>query len=191
MSDSRIRPTESLLLVIDYQEKLFAAMPSEAGERHLKNLRALIAGTQALGIPALVTEQYPKGIGPTLKEVSEAFGEVSLPAPIEKTEFSCCENEGFLEALRKQTDKGRRKIIVAGMEMHICVYQSVRDLAARGLGVHVVSDACLSRARSNYERGLALCEREGALITSTETVLFDLLGKAGSAEFKAISKLIQ
>lgn len=185
----RLTAADTMLLVIDYQEKLFAAMPEDARQRHLKNLRALIGGTQTLKVPAIVTEQYPKGIGPTVAEVKEAF-EGDL-APVEKVEFSCCENEEALSAIREVCDKGRRTVLVAGMETHICVYQSVLDLLERGLDVQVVADACLSRRRDNWERGLVLCERAGAVVTSTETVLFQMLGKAGSAEFKTISKLIQ
>lgn len=189
IADQRIRADQAMVLVIDYQEKLFAAMPEKAGKRHLGNMGALLRGMQTLGIPAIVTEQYPRGIGPTLSEVKDALaGDL---APVEKVEFSCCENDDALAAIRGVADKGRRSVIVSGMETHICVYQTVLDLLERGLNVHVVADTCLSRRRENWERGLALCERAGAVITSTETVLFQLLGKAGSPEFKTISKLIQ
>lgn len=174
------------MLVVDVQEKLARAMPPEAMERVKRNVLALVEGAKILGLPLVVSEQYPQGIGATLPEIREA-----LPAgvsPREKLEFSCLSAAGIrseLEAL------GRRQLVLAGMEAHICVYQTARDLAEAGYEVFVPWDAVSSRVEENRRVGLELAEKAGAVVTSTETVLFDLLGKAGTPEFKAVSRLIK
>ncbi|MEW6775821.1 MAG: hydrolase [Bdellovibrionota bacterium] len=176
---------DTAVLLVDYQEKLFSAMPEKARERHLKNTKILLEGAQALKIPVIATEQYPKGIGPTLPQVRESYPDLN---PIEKMEFSCLKNETASKAIQAS---GKRKFLVTGMETHICVYQTVLDLVDKGFIPHVVADTCLSRTEENYRVGLSLCEKAGAVITGTETALFQLLGKAGGEEFKKISKLIR
>lgn len=181
------RGTTSILL-IDYQEKLFGAMPEKPREHALSSVCAVLQGAKVLHLPVIATEQYPRGIGPTLSQISGDYPDLN---PIEKTEFSCCGNDLALQAITKAADAGRRNFLVMGMETHICVYQTVLDLCSRGFGVHVVQDACLSRRKDNWLLGLSLCRQAGAVVTSTETALFQLLGKAGGDEFKAISRLIK
>ncbi len=176
---------DAALLVVDYQERLFAAMPSKAGERHLANVVRLLKGAGALELPVVVTEQYPKGLGPTLPALRAAQPDL---APVEKTEFSCCANP---EARAAIAATGRKRVIVAGMETHVCVYQTVLDLLAAGYWPHVVSDACLSRTQANWSLGLRMCKQAGAVVTGTETALFQLLGRAGGDAFKTISKLVK
>lgn len=175
---------QALLLVVDVQERLFKAMPQEGQAPFLKNLDILVKAARTLKLPVLASEQYPKGLGSTLLSLRE-----NLPsAPLQKLEFSCAGNEAIDEAIRAS---GRRQIVVAGMEAHVCVYQTVRDLAQRGLTVFVPRDAVISRTADNKAAGLALCERAGAVLTSTEASVFDLLGAAGTAEFKEISPLLK
>jgi len=160
-------------------------MPDEARARHLKNTLLLLQGAKAVGIPVVCTEQYPKGLGPTLKEIREICPDLN---PIEKVEFSCCQNPTAAKAI---SNLSRKKILVAGMETHVCVYQTVLDLIGQGVVPHIVADTCLSRSKANYKIGLSLCERAGAVLSGTETALFQLVGRAGTEPFKAVSKLVR
>jgi nicotinamidase-related amidase len=174
----------ALLLVVDVQERLFKAMP-EAGQAPLvKNLEILIKAARRMDLPVVTSEQYPKGLGPTLASLRELLPE----APMEKLEFSC---GGAKPIARKILQSGRRQIIVAGMETHVCVYQTVRDLSRAGFTVFVPRDAVLSRTAENRETGLSLCDKAGAVLTSTEATVFDLLGVAGTPEFKELSALLK
>jgi nicotinamidase-related amidase len=175
---------ESVLVVVDVQDRLAAVM--EGRERVVQRTKLLIEGAKILGLPIILTEQYPKGLGPTVSEIREV-----LPPevrPVEKLHFSCCGEPAFMDALKKT---GRTKVLLAGMETHICVLQTTLCLIAAGYTVHVVSDAVCSRKRSDYEVGLGIAREAGAVVTSAETVLFQLLKKAGTEEFKSISKLVK
>lgn len=180
----RLDPKTTVLLVVDVQEKLAAAMPADALERVLKNTGILIDAAKILGIPVVTSEQYPKGLGPTVAALRE-----KLPyAPHPKMTFDACSD---LAIARRLADLAPRSVLVAGMEAHVCVFQTARELVRRGFDTHVVSDAVCSRKDRNRKIGLSLCDRAGAVITGTETALFDLLGVAGTEPFKAISKLIR
>ena len=176
---------ETLLLVVDVQERLFAAMDPESREDVVRNIKILAAMAQRLGLPRLVSEQYPKGLGRTLPELKEALGAVE---PIEKVAFSCCGAEGFQEQLRAT---GARQVVVAGIETHVCVLLTALDLLSAGYGVHVVADAVCSRTRDHRQLGLDQLRQAGAVVTSTETVLFQLLRRADSDEFRTLQKLIK
>ena len=184
--DLRLRPADAALLVIDFQERLAPAMPEPVLARARRYTLALIEGAKLLKLPIFLTEQYPRGLGQTVPEVRAALPEAV--APISKVSFSCLGAPEVLEALRQA---GRRQVIACGMESHVCVYQTVRDLQAAGYQAFVPQDAVASRTEDNLRVGLALMERAGAVVTCAETVLFDLLGCAGTAEFKAISALIK
>jgi len=174
---------DAVLLVIDIQERLAVAMAER--ERVVANTGHLIAAARLLGVPVVLTEQYPKGLGPTVPELRAALD----PAPaIEKLTFDCCGEPSFAPAL-DQT--GRSTVIVCGMETHICVLQTVLGLLATGMNVHVAADAVCSRNPENTRIALELQRDAGAVITCTETVLFQLLGRAGTPEFKAIQARIR
>ncbi|MFZ5471277.1 MAG: isochorismatase family protein [Myxococcota bacterium] len=183
MNRYRLEKENTALLVVDVQERLCAAMEPEACERLVKRTVAAIAGAKALGLPVVVTEQYPKGLGPTVSAIKEALGGDSHP--VEKVEFSCALDE----VLRRFGD--RKQIIVTGMETHVCVFQTARDLAERKLTPYVCRDAVLSRTAEDKEVGLELCREAGAVITSVEAALFDVLRRAGSPEFKAVSAAVK
>ena len=178
----RFKRESSALLVIDLQERLAAAMRADALERVVNRTLAAIAGARALGMPVIVTEQYSKGLGPTLKSVKDALGAAQ---PVEKIEFSA-----WLPKVRAQLT-GRPNVLIAGMETHVCVFQTVRDLAAAGLTPWLAVDAVLSRSEIDHAVGIELCGRAGAILTSVETALFDALGKAGGPEFKAVSAAVK
>lgn len=189
MSDAhdrfRLNAADTQLLVVDYQERLFAAMPEEARDRHAHHAGIAIEGARALGLPVLVTEQYPKGLGHTIPPLAALLEGVT---PFEKLAFSCAKDDSACAAIASQ---GRSRVLVIGMETHICVYQTVLDLVAAGHVVHVLADACLSRRKESWRSGLALCAAAGAVVSNTETALFQLLGQAGGDTFKAISRLIR
>lgn len=179
----RLSRDRSLILVVDVQERLAAAMPPDSLARVEKYGRALARTGRELKIPVLATEQYRKGLGPTVKAILD-----EVPLPIEKMTFSCAGDEGFLGALAAT---GRRQIVVAGMETHVCVFQTVRDLVERGFEVHVCADAVASRTEEHRRVGLDLCRQAGAVVTTAETAIFDLLGRAGTPEFKAVAPLLK
>jgi len=182
--DLQLDRRKALVLVIDVQEKLARAMPPEAEARMEKNAGILVKAARRLGLPVVASEQYVKGLGPTVPALREL-----LPSPpIEEVEFSCANSTSLASAIDKTN---RRQVIAVGMESHVCVFQTVRDLLRKHFQVFVPRDAIVSRTEENRQVGLNLCERAGAVVTSTETVLFDLLGTAGTPEFKELSPLIR
>lgn len=163
------------LLVIDVQESFrpyesFSSVAAAAGK--------LVEGARVLGVPVLVSEQYPKGLGPTAPEVG-----IEDEPRIEKTVFSAARADGF--------DLGSaEQVLVCGIETHVCVSQTVHDLLAEGFEVHVAADAVGSRHEQDAARGLARMAAAGAVVTTVEAALFELLEGAGAPEFKPVQKLI-
>jgi nicotinamidase-related amidase len=175
----KLNPDRAALVVVDVQEGFRKAIPGF--ERIAQATATLIRGADALGVPVLVTEQYPKGLGQTAPEVAE-----HLPdgvEPLEKLVFSATGAEGF--------DLGERdQALVCGVETHVCVNQTALELLDDGTEVHVAEDAVGSRFDESKQVGLHKMERAGAVLTSVETALFELLGRAGTDEFKLVQKLI-
>ena len=174
----------AVLLVIDVQEKLCRAMDDKVLQRLTENITILQESARELGVPMLATEQYVKGLGETLCVLKKKFTEPAL----EKLTFSCCGESPFPEQLQAL---GRKQVIVTGMEAHVCVLQTVIELIDAGYHVHLVKDAVMSRRKENWQVGLDAAAAAGAVITSTETALFQLLRVAGSEEFKKLSKLVR
>ncbi len=173
----------SALVIVDIQDKLAVVMSQK--EKVTNNCIHLIEAAKLLNIPVIVTEQYPKGLGPTINEIREALPDY---APLEKVTFDCCKGDGFLQ---KIASLRKTHIILAGMETHVCVLQTCLGLLAKGYFVHLVSDAVSSRKKDDYKTGRKMMRDAGAVVTCTETVLFQLLEKAGTQEFKVISKRIK
>jgi nicotinamidase-related amidase len=182
----RLTRTNTVLLVIDVQEKLMPVI--DGAEGVLANVERLVRGAHLLGIPAMLTEQYVKGLGPTAQSVRSAFEETSGYDPIEKSCFSAHGCEPFS---RRLSALGRRQIVVCGVETHVCVYQTVSDLLTAGLEITIVADAVSSRTASNRDIAIRRMASEGAQLSSTEMALFELLGVSGTDEFRAISRLIK
>ncbi len=182
MNKYQLNANDSVLLVIDLQEKLMNAMKDR--ERVYKNTNLLLATAKQLNIPVLLTEQYPKGLGPTVEEIKSNLPEHHYT---DKISFSACVDNllGELKNLNK------KNVIVTGSETHICVYQTVRDLLGLEYNIHLAQDAVCSRTDENYHSALSLMQQMGAVITNTETIIFDLLKVAGTKEFKAISPLLK
>jgi len=177
---------QSVLVVIDVQERLFPAMDADHREEVMRNIKVLVAAARRLLVPVVVTEQYPKGLGHTLQELRDA-----LPPrldPVEKVAFSCWGVEPFRSRLAAT---GTRRVILAGIEAHVCVLMSALDLLAEGYAVHVVADAVTSRAQANWRLAMAQFRQAGAVVTTTETVLFQLLGQADTEDFKELARLIR
>ncbi len=181
------RAEDSVLLVVDIQQRLAAAMPEEARRRVFRNTAILAEAARLLGIPRLLTEQYPKGLGPTEPAVHERLGGSGV-RPFEKTSFSCCGAEGFLQGLRATE---RRQVILAGMEAHVCVLQTALELHAAGLGVYVAEDATCSRDPANHRNAMERLRQAGVAVTNTESVVFEWLRDSRHAQFKAISGLLR
>ncbi|WP_206456426.1 hydrolase [Aurantimonas marina] len=171
-----IRAKDSALVVIDMQERLVPAMLAPA--RTLKNAALLIEAAREVGVPVLLTEQYPAGLGHTMAEVAS----VAAGCPIfEKVHFSCMEDSAFSAAL---TALGRQQIILAGMEAHICVVQTAASLLEAGYQVFVASDATASRSAESEHACLQRLGAAGVGIVTSEMVVFEWLGKAGTPSFK-------
>lgn len=178
-----ITPQDTVLLIIDVQGKLAQIVhESEAVE---KNISKLIRAAKILDVPVLYTEQYPKGIGRTVASLEKLLKEEE---PYEKIAFSCCADEGFMEALRKLK---KNEVLVTGMETHVCVYQTATELIEYGYNVHLITDAVSSRTKENRDLGIRCIEKAGAWLKSTEMVIFELLRIAQGDAFKAISKIIK
>jgi nicotinamidase-related amidase len=182
----RLTRADAFLVVIDVQEKLMPVI--DGGERVIANIDRLIRGCHVLDIPVVVTEQYVKGLGPTVPAIRRALEETAGYTPIDKACFSATGSGEFTAAVRQLKKK---RAVVCGVEAHVCVYQTVTDLLASAEKVYVVADAVSSRAASNREIALQRMTAEGAKLTSTEMVLFELLGTSGTDEFRAISRLVK
>ena len=166
------------LVVIDVQEAF--REPVDSFDEVAAGTATLIQGARTLGLPVVVTEQYPRGLGATVPEVAAHLEGV---VPIEKVVFSACRADGFDLG-------GRDQALVCGIETHVCVNQTVHDLLDRGVEVHVAADAVSSRTPANRELGLHKMEESGAILSSVETALFELVGRAGTDEFKKVQRLV-
>lgn len=179
------------LMVIDIQDRLVPAMPDDARAQVFRNSAILITAAGQLGLPVVVSQQYPKGLGATVQPIEDALSRLVGATAVhrfDKFEFSAAAAPAFAELAPRL---GRDQWIICGMETHVCVYQTARDLVARGTEVHVCADAVCSRTAANRDIGLGLMARAGATITSTEVCVFDLLGRAGTDEFRALSRVIK
>jgi nicotinamidase-related amidase len=173
----------SVLAVIDVQGKLAQLMYEK--ENLIANLTRLIKAANLLGIPILWNEQNPAGLGGTVPELAELLAGIE---PMSKMSFGCCGNPKFAERL---ASSGRRQLLVCGIEAHICVFQTTAELLAQGYEVHLVSDAVSSRTLANKQVGIDRMRSLGAVITSTEMSLFELLRTAEHSRFREISRLVK
>jgi nicotinamidase-related amidase len=174
------------VVVIDVHERLFPAMDADHREEVMRNIKVLTATARRLNLGTLVTEQYPKGLGHTLEEVKDALPpEVQ---PVEKVAFSCQGVDAFRSRL---TATGARQLLLAGIEAHVCVLMSALDLLADGYAVHIVADAVTSRTQANWRLAMEQLRQAGAVVTTTETVLFQLLRQADTDDFRELARLIR
>ncbi len=179
----RLDRDRCLLVVIDIQERFRDV---------IHRLDMVLAGTdrlvrfwQALGLPVIVTEHYPRGLGHTVPEVKDA---VTPWAPLEKIHFSCAGDEGFMAAVRTA---GRDQVVLCGIETHVCVYQTAFDLLRDGRQVAVATDAVSSCLPEDREAGLGRMRDLGVQLMSTQMIMFEILGRAGTADFKAVAPILK
>jgi len=183
---TKLDRNQAILAVIDVQDRLMSVIhEADAVEA---NVDRLIRGAHVLGVPVVVTEQYPKGIGPTTSVVRGAMFATGTAEPIQKMCFSSFGAEEFSAALK---NSGRRQVILCGVEAHVCVYQTCRDLLADGFEVFLAADATSSRADRNRELAIQRMTSDGARLTTTEMALFEMTVESGTDEFRAISKLVK
>jgi nicotinamidase-related amidase len=178
-----IERDKSCFLLVDVQDRLLAAIDGK--DKVVANARILLTAAARLGVPILASEQYPKGLGPTAAELKPLVPE---GCTLEKIEFSCAANEPYVDRLRRLH---RRQAVIAGIEAHVCVLQTALGLKAAGYDCFVVADAVGSRAPASLAAALARLRDSGIPAVTTEMVLFEWLGCAGTAEFKELSALIR
>lgn len=178
---TRMLAVESCLLIVDVQEKLMAKIPG--ADALVRNLAFLIDGARLHEVPVFATEQYPKGLGPTTPELLRR-----LPERPEKTAFSCCAVAGLTDSFRA---KGVARVVLAGIETHVCVLNTALDLLAEGFWVYLPADAVASRFSVDHEMALRRLEGAGVILTTAETALFEWTGGANHPRFKSVSALVQ
>jgi nicotinamidase-related amidase len=179
-----LRPEECTLAVIDIQEKLLP--PIWESERMVRNSQFLIRMASAMNLPVLVSTQYAKGLGQTIPEIASLLPNVNV---IDKLEFGCFGNGEYCSAVSKLTD--RNTLLLCGMETHICVMQTALGALNQGMNIHVAADAVSSRTELNWKLGLNRMQAAGAVISSTEMMVYELMGKSGTATFKEMLRWIK
>lgn len=174
---------ESVLLIVDVQESFRKHIADFANLT--RNISILVEASKILRLPVIVTEQYPQGLGNTVAEISACLGDHKQ---FEKSCFSCCQSADFMSAL---ADLGRKQVVVTGIEAHVCVNQTVHDLLAEGYSPHIITDAVSSRSHKNKEIGIEKMLSAGAIVSSVEMALFEMLVESGTENFKAIQRLVK
>lgn len=183
----RIKADSAVLVVIDIQQRLSAVMPEDVLQEMVKNTGILWDAAQVLGVPVLVTEQYPRGLGETLPPLEARVLAQDLQK-VTKTAFSCCGEPAFMDKLNALQ---RRDVILCGEETHVCVLQTALDLLEAGYRVFVAADAVCSRKILHWHLALDEMRQAGCVVEPVESLLFKMLEQAGSEEFKAISRLVR
>lgn len=178
-----LKPDKTILVIIDIQSKLWNVMHEK--EALLENARKLVKGMQVLGVPIILTEQNPQGLGLTVPELMQTMPQVK---PLSKFSFSCWQEKGFQEAI---LESGRKQVLICGIETHICVYQTAMELLSSGYEVHIVADVVSSRAVRNRDTALDRVQGEGARLTVAEMVIYELMQTAKSPHFKEMLKVIK
>lgn len=176
---------QSVLVVVDVQERLVKAMDEQVLAQLISNTKILLESAAELQIPVIFTEQYKKGLGETIPELLEKAANAPC---FDKMSFSCCGGENFVASLRAT---GRKQVVVTGMEAHVCVLQTVLDLLDAGFTVHLVTDAVMSRAKHNWRNAQEIIRQAGGVTSTAETVMFQWLKVAGTDPFKKLSKLLR
>lgn len=181
--------SHAVLLVVDVQERLAAAMSRR--QAVLDSTSKLVRTAALVGVPVIVTRQYPTGLGdvePVLRVAIESAADATSVIWANKVAFDCFAEPAFTEALAS-TD--RRQVVIAGMESHICIVQTALSALMQGFDVHVVGDSCCSREAASHESALARLRTAGAVITTTESVLYELVGEAATDEFRALLRIVK
>jgi len=178
-----LKPEKTALLIIDIQERILPVINNH--QLIVDNTLKLIKGFKVLGLPIYFTEQYPKGLGPTTQSIAEELGDLK---PFDKMSFSCSGAEDLFEEFKK---KKLSQIVISGIEAHVCVQQTVLDLVENNFQVNLAADAVSSRKEKDYQTAVDRMRNHGAEISTTESILFELLNVCGTPQFKEISKLVK
>lgn len=184
MTNLIANPLISQLVIVDVQVKLASAMPAEALQNMVKNTGVLAQAANLLAIPTIFTEQYPQGLGETVPQIKQFLPNDKA---IAKMAFSACGEPKFIQ----QLSRDKSQILLTGMEAHICVLQTALDLLAHKKQVFIIEDAIISRDNANKTNAINRLAQAGCIITNTESVIFEWLGNAKHANFKALSALIR
>lgn len=180
-----ISPDNSILLIIDIQEKFRPVLFNS--DELISNVTKLVKAFQLLKIPILVSEQYPTGLGETVKEIKQELNEYAY---VEKVSFDCFKNSDFLNILENKLS-GKKHLIVCGIESHVCVIQTVLSAIFKGYNVHLIADAVSSRKKSDYDLALRRMENEGAKLSSSEMIIFQMIEDSTDKHFKEISRIVK
>ncbi len=180
-----LKTMDSLVLIIDIQEKLMGALNQGIKEQMLNKAPKLVKAAKLLGVNTLVTEQYPSGLGSTIEAIKSELSEYH---PLEKTDFCALMEPGYAETIKSL---GKKQVIICGIEAHICVYQTAVKLLEEGYEVFVLRDLCASRNKVEFECAMDLLRSLGAKITCLEIVLFEWLKTAKNPNFKEIQGMIK
>ena len=178
-----LKPEKTALLIIDIQERILPVISNY--QLVVENTLKLIKGFKVLGLPLYYTEQYPKGLGPTVSSITKELGELK---PFDKMSFSCSGASDLFEEFKK---KNLSQMVVCGIESHVCVQQTVLDLIENGIQVNLAADAVSSRKEIDYNTALNRMRHHGVEVTTTESILFELLNICGTPQFKDISKIVK
>lgn len=188
--ETLIHRDDLVLVIVDIQERLASAMPHK--ERVIVSTGRLARAAALVGAPILVTRQYPQGLGTTVEQIESLLLELAEQGArvsgIDKTAFCCAAEDGFIEAL---SATGRRQVVLVGMETHICIAQTALALAGSGYQVQVAADACCSREDSAHDIALDRMRHSGVIVTSSESVMYEAVGRAGTEEFKGLLKIVK
>ncbi|PYP93428.1 MAG: isochorismatase [Candidatus Angelobacter sp. Gp1-AA117] len=179
-----LHPQQCALVVVDIQEKLLP--PIHEKERMVRNSQLLIRAAKILSLPVIITTQYSRGLGQTVPEIASLLPDIT---PLDKLEFGCFGNGQFCSTVANLN--GRNTLLLCGMETHICVLQTALGALAQGHHVHVAADAVGSRSELNWKLGLDRMRDAGAVISSTEMMIYELLGKSGTPAFKEMLQYIK
>lgn len=178
-----MQPATTLLAVIDIQERLLPVVP--AGQSIIERSARLAQAANILGVRSVLTEQYPKGLGPTPAALAS-----HLPAAVPKMTFSCCGSEPFSALVESRTAATIETVLLCGLETHVCITQTALDLLARGFGVFIAVDAVASRHGLDHEIALRRLEGAGAVLTTSEAAIFEWCRSAEHPEFQAVRRLV-
>lgn len=183
MNVHRLKKHDIVLVVVDIQEKLASVMNHRT--MVVRNTIILLKAAEILKLPILLTEQYPKGLGKTVQEIRDVIPNTTA---IEKMSFSCCGEPKFFESLKLAA---KRQVILCGMEMHVCILQTALDLLSQGYEVFVPENAVCSQNEEDRKAAFDRINQAGITPTSVESAIFELVGTAGTEEFKAILKVVK
>jgi nicotinamidase-related amidase len=179
----RINRDDTIALIIDIQERLYPFIHDN--EKLTSNIVRLVKGLKILNIPMIVTQQYTKGLGDTISPVREALGDYTH---LEKMSFSCCGDDTVMNAIRSS---GKKNVIICGIESHVCVLQTCLDLIENGFNPVLIEDCVGSREPNNKKYAVKRMHSAGAVVSTYESILFELTVVSGTPEFKEISKLVK